>query len=174
ELLVTALPELRERLAEDRLRRTWAATVGEEIARRARPRRLAHGCLEVVVDNSPWLSELTLRSSELVARIAARHAEVRSVKLVLGPLEPATTAPARPAPPRPRALGRDERRAIEETVAVIADEEVRAAARRLLARARSAVAPAVLLAVLLLAGCAARTTVAGTAGSETPPTTRRM
>ena len=71
ELIVSALPELRERLVEDGVRRTWTAVVGSETARRARPQRLTNGVLEIAVDNSPWLHELTLRAPDLTAKLHA-------------------------------------------------------------------------------------------------------
>src|SRR2546428_2721405 len=67
DLLVTAVPELRERLAEHHVRRVWSTLLGADVARRAKPQALVDGCLTVVVDNSPWLHELTLRADELTA-----------------------------------------------------------------------------------------------------------
>ena len=62
ELLVSALPQLEERLLVQRMRRAWGALVGDDLARRAQPQALVKGCLTIVVDNSPWLHELTLRT----------------------------------------------------------------------------------------------------------------
>src|SRR5216684_1149067 len=70
DLLVTAVPELRERLAEHHVRRVWSTLVGADVARRAKPRALVDGCLTVIVDNSPWLHELTLRADELISPIS--------------------------------------------------------------------------------------------------------
>src|SRR5207245_6268813 len=81
ELLVTAVPELRDRLAEHHVRRAWTALVGTDVARRAQPKGLVDGCLTVVVDNSPWLHELTLRVEELTARLHERFAAVRALRL---------------------------------------------------------------------------------------------
>ncbi|MGH7392628.1 MAG: DUF721 domain-containing protein, partial [Candidatus Rokuibacteriota bacterium] len=91
------MPELRERLVEEAIRRGWTAVVGPDAARRARPQRLANGCLEVVVDNSPWLAELTLRAPDLTARLAARFDGVRTLRFVVG------TVPADAPAPRHRA-----------------------------------------------------------------------
>jgi len=78
ELLVTALPQLEDRLLVQRLRRTWASLVGAEMARRAQPQALVKGCLQIVVDNSPWLHELTLRAPDLAGRLGAEYPAVRS------------------------------------------------------------------------------------------------
>src|SRR2546427_6839285 len=78
DLLVTAVPELRERLAEHHVRRVWSTLVGADVARRAKPQGLVEGCLTVIVDNSPWLHELTLRADELTARLRARFPAVRA------------------------------------------------------------------------------------------------
>jgi predicted nucleic acid-binding Zn ribbon protein len=137
ELLVDAMPQLRERLVAERVRRAWSGLVGPDVARHAWPQSVSNGCLHVFVDNSPWLHELTLRAAELAPRVAARFDTVRSLRFTLGRVE---GAPEPPPPARPaRVLGPDDVREIDETVAPIRDPEVRAAARRLLGTARRAV-----------------------------------
>lgn len=134
---MNAVPELRDRLEAERIHRTWASLVGADVARHARPQGVAaNGTLHVVVDNSPWLQELTLRSGEITARIAARFDAIRSLRFTLGRMEQPTEA-ARPAPPlSPPVLGPEITREIEDTVAPIRDPDVKAAARRLLTAAR--------------------------------------
>jgi hypothetical protein len=135
ELLLDAVPQLSDRLAEVRLRRSWEAAVGPEIARRTRPAALSEGCLTVVVDNSPWLHELSLRQSELLARIRARCASVRTLRLTIGSLAvDGGTAGTGEVPPPP-ALSEQDQREIEEAAAVISDTALAASARRLLTRA---------------------------------------
>ena len=135
ELLVSAVPQLEDRLLVQRLRRTWASLVGAEVARRSQPQALANGCLQVVVDNSPWLHELTLRGPEITTRLAAECPAIRSVRFSLGapPAEEPSPAVRPAAPPSP--LGDDDRRAIDAAAAAISDPDVAAGARRLLARA---------------------------------------
>jgi hypothetical protein len=135
ELLVSAVPDLRDRLLADRLRRSWRTVVGPDIARRSQPRGLVNGCLTIAVDNSPWLHELTLRSEELAARLGERFAEVRTLRFVLGGVE-AEAAAAPERRPRPRALQPDDVRAIDDAVGEIRDPALRDSARRLLTRAR--------------------------------------
>jgi hypothetical protein len=136
ELLVNAVPELRDRLVEVRIRGAWNGLVGPDAARRARPQSLNNGCLHVVVDNSAWLQELTLRAGELTTRIAARFETIRTLRFTLGRLDgPAETSPSS-KPPSSRTLDADDVREIDETVAPIRDPDVRAAARRLLGTAR--------------------------------------
>ena len=130
ELLVSAVPELRDRLIEDRVRRAWSVLVGPDVARRAQPHALTNGCLHVVVDNSPWLQELTLRADELTRRIAAQFGAIRALRFTLGriedrPSEPTAASGGRPSHP----LSADDVREIDDTVAPIRDPEVRAAAR---------------------------------------------
>src|SRR2546425_11516454 len=80
DLLLTAVPDLRDRLLEYRIRRAWPEVVGPDAARRAQPRTFADGCLTVAVDNSPWLHELTLRGEELTRRLSERFNAVRSLR----------------------------------------------------------------------------------------------
>lgn len=136
--MTAAVPELRDRLLEERIRREWPETVGQDAARRTRPKRLVNGCLEVVVDNSPWLQELTLRSAEVTRRLAGRVAGVREVRFVLGALPARPPAPT-PAAERPtRELAEAEVRAIDDAVAGITEPAARAVARRLLTKAWAA------------------------------------
>src|SRR5215510_9862852 len=87
DLLVSAVPDLRDRLLEHRIRRAWPGVVGSDAAKRAQPKGFADGCLTVVVDNSPWLHELTLRSEELTRRLRERFNAVRSLRFVAGTVE---------------------------------------------------------------------------------------
>ena len=87
DLLLTAVPDLRDRLLEHRIRRAWPEVVGADAARRAEPRGLADGCLTVAVDNSPWLHELTLRGEELTRRLSERFGVVRSLRFVVGKID---------------------------------------------------------------------------------------
>jgi hypothetical protein len=136
ELLVNAVPALGDRLLEVRIRGAWPTLVGADVARRSRPSSVTNGCLHVVVDNSPWLQELTLRSAELTRRIATRFETVRTLRFTLGRLDGATPTPPSP-PTRPvRPLNPDDVREIDATVATIRDPDVRAAARRMLGTAR--------------------------------------
>ena len=84
DLLAGAMPQLEERLREHRLGRSWPAIVGADVARRARPGALTNGVLQIVVDNSPWLCELTLRAAELTRRVRAEVPSVRALRFTLG------------------------------------------------------------------------------------------
>ena len=135
ELLLNALPQISERLTHFRIRRAWASLVGADVARRSRPQSLAAGTLRVVVDNSPWLHELTLREADLKATIRAQFPEVHSLRFTVGALEAEPDAP-REARPRPVSLTAADHADIEAATAAIADESVADAARRLLVTAR--------------------------------------
>ena len=135
DLLPSALPQIVDRLVELRIRAQWASIVGPDVARRTRPESLTGGTLRVVVDNSPWLHELTLRASNLTAEVRSRFGEVRALRFVLGAIARETAAgPTRP--PRPVALTATDRAEIEAAAEAIADSDVAAAARRLLTTAR--------------------------------------
>jgi predicted nucleic acid-binding Zn ribbon protein len=134
DLLVSAIPQLAERLVEHRLRRAWTSLVGADVARRAQPHSLSGGCLHVVVDNSPWLHELTLRGAELTDRLRAHAPAVRSVRFTLGRLPdvdvPAPAPVAAAAPLTPADVAE-----IDAAAAAIKDDALATAARRLLAKA---------------------------------------
>jgi|SRR5688572_9039370 len=135
ELLISAVPQLEDRLFVERLRREWSTLVGPDAARRSRPQALVNGCLQVLVDNSPWLSELTLLAPDLTARLGSRYPAVRSLRFLLGAQPADDRLPAaRPAPRDPR-LTDDDRRAIDAAAAAISDPALANTARRLMARA---------------------------------------
>src|SRR3989442_13752218 len=165
DLLVAAVPDLRDRLLEHRIRRAWPAVVGGDAARRAQPRSFAEGCLTVVVDNSPWLHELTLRSDELTRRLAERFGAVRSLRFVSGTVEAEPQSGRAGAPP-PVPLDAQAQREIDAAASAIADPGVAAAARRLLMKAWPGL-PVILLAAVL-AGCASTGNVKVALDDETP------
>jgi hypothetical protein len=135
DVLVSALPQLSDRLLEARLRRSWVALVGPDTARRSQPQSLVSGCLTVVVDNSPWLHELTLRAAELTARLHAEYPAVQSLRLTLGRLDrEAPERAEREAAPSVELSETDDRE-IDAAAAAIADPALASAARRLLSRA---------------------------------------
>src|SRR5947199_4526346 len=133
DLILSAVPDLRDRLLEHRIRRAWTEVVGADAARRAQPRSFTDGCLTVAVDNSPWLHELILRGEELTRRLNERFGAVRSLRFVSGTIEaePPTRAGGRPPVP----LDTQALREIDEAAAAIPDPTVAAAARRLLTKA---------------------------------------
>jgi predicted nucleic acid-binding Zn ribbon protein len=85
DILPKAFPELAVPLLEQRIRRQWSSVVGPAVARRARPGSLSGGSLQIFVDNSAWLHEMTLRATELVSRLSAHFGpEIRAVRVTLG------------------------------------------------------------------------------------------
>jgi hypothetical protein len=135
DLLPSALPQIADRLLELKIRASWASIVGRDTARRTRPEAFAAGVLRVVVDNSPWLQELTLRAGALTADVRARYPEVRELRFMLGTLE-RDSANAAAKPRRPISLTADDRAEIDAATVAIADAGVAEAARRLLTTAR--------------------------------------
>lgn len=141
DLLAAAVPGLSERLLEVTIRREWSQVVPPSLARRSEPGTLAHGALEVRVDNSPWLQELSMRSPELLAVLAKRYGTaVRSVRIALGarrPDAPPVTGRAARPPIRPR-LDPQEAREVSALAATLPDPALASALRRLLTKDRLA------------------------------------
>ncbi|PYM07903.1 MAG: hypothetical protein DMD82_04445 [Candidatus Rokuibacteriota bacterium] len=138
EILPAAVPQVADRLLEQAIRRGWRSLVGPEVARRTQPGTLSGGGLQVVVDNSPWCQEITLRSPEILTALAREFgpARVRSLKVTLGRLD-ADPRPAlrEPAPPEHRVTDA-ERRTIDALLTPIADRDLRDSMRRLLVKTR--------------------------------------
>lgn len=138
-LLTRAVPALAERLLEESIRREWAQTVGPDAARRSRPISLRQGTLQVSVDNSPWLQELTLRSAAISSALHERHgAAVGGVRFVLATAAP-SAAPIAPAQSRTttvpsRQLSAEEARQVDDAARRLADHGLAASFRRLLTK----------------------------------------
>jgi hypothetical protein len=87
DVRVAAVPELRDRMLEQTIRNNWERIVGLECARRSQPGGLKKGTLDVIVDNSPSLYEMTLRCSEVLAAVQACHGSaVSALRFTLGTL----------------------------------------------------------------------------------------
>lgn len=99
-LLTAALPPLADRLLALSVRRDWPALMGPEISQRSQPADLRAGTLTVVVDNSPWLQELTLREGELLSRLHERYGRdsIRALRFTLGTPFRAAEAAGHPRP----------------------------------------------------------------------------
>jgi hypothetical protein len=149
DLLVAAVPGLRDRMLEETIRSDWADIAGPEIARRSRPGELRAGVLTVHVDNSPWLQEVTLRSTEILAGLRARHGSaVTSVRCALGTLPTPRQTVTHDRPPPADPLSAEEQRAVDTIIAPVTDPVLAASVRRLVTkdliarRRRAAVPPA--------------------------------
>ncbi len=134
DVLPAALPELRDRMLEQAIRAVWGEMVGSPLGRRSRPGRLKMGVLDVRVDNSPGLHEITLRSGEVLAALQRRFGSaVASVRLSLGEVPPeAEPVLPRPRPEVPARLSREETREVEAMAASLPDPTLSGSLRRLL------------------------------------------
>ena len=138
-LLTAAVPALAERMLEEAIRQEWAETAGPEAARRSRPGALRQGTLEVIVDNSPWLQELTLRSAAIVAALRKRHGSaVTGVRCALGSRRrdaDVGAAPARAGSKEPRRhLTVEETRIVDAAAGQVPDPALASSLRRLLTK----------------------------------------
>lgn len=135
-LLTTVLPGLGERLLEARISREWREVMGPEIAGRSEPRALANGDLHVIVDNSAWLQELTLREPDLRLRLASRYGAnaIRSLRFSLGSVSGLREPPTHTRPPEAGQLTEGEEEWVEEATAQLTDPALAALVRRVLVK----------------------------------------
>jgi len=135
DVLTLAVPELGLRMRELAIRQEWARTVGPDLARRSQPGELKAGTLTIIIDNSPWLHELTLRSRELLQAVRARHgASITALRFALGTLTPPADTGRRTRPEPTATLDGEEMRAVAVTAAPLTDPALNASLRRLLAK----------------------------------------
>jgi Dna[CI] antecedent DciA-like protein len=135
EVLAAAVPELGERLLEETIRKEWRLTVGADMARRSQPAELRSGTLTVIVDNSPWLQELTLRSAELLELLRGRYGtKVSAVRFALGRLADRPEPPQRRRPEPETRLTDSQALEVETTGSRLSDPTLAAAVRRLMTK----------------------------------------
>jgi hypothetical protein len=135
-VLAAAVPGLRDRMLQEIIRRSWGRIVGPEFAHRSQPGGLNMGALDVIVDNSPSLQEMTLRSSELLAAVQACHGRsVSSLRFRLGIVSPTPgPAVARRGRSEPTRLAPEEADRIDRAVAPVADPALAGSLRQLLTK----------------------------------------
>jgi hypothetical protein len=136
DVLIAALPGLRDHMLEETIRKDWGRVVGPDFARRSRPTGLKLGVLDVTADNSPWLHELTLRSSELLARLETRYGSaVTGLRFTLGTVATGSSPmPREPRPESPTSLDPGDARMVETMVTAVTDPALAASLRRLLTK----------------------------------------
>jgi len=98
--------------------------MGQRIAARSTPEQLRDGVLTLRVASAVWSQELSLLSTDIIARLAELGFSVERIRCRVGEVEPKpkprprkTAAPAQPNVPLPKAL--------LEQLELIGDEELR-------------------------------------------------
>jgi hypothetical protein len=127
------------KLLEQKALAGWKDAVGALIARYTRPVSLVDGRLTVYASNSVWVTELSLLKPQVISKINAAVGQqvVKDWRIVVKPFERSNDEEIqRPQRPSRLKLERDapapevvER--VEQTVADVADEELKACLRRL-------------------------------------------
>ena len=135
DVLVAAVPELRDRFAEETLRGDWTRLVGMELGRRSYPERLKGDVLEVIVDNSPCLQELRLRAQAVLSTVRTRFPSVVTLKFTLGTLPARGGMEARPTRHQPRStLSPEDLHVVEAMATTLPDPILAGGLRRLLTK----------------------------------------
>jgi hypothetical protein len=112
------------------LKAEWSNIMGKAVAIHCSPERLQRGRLTVVVDSSPWLTQLGFFKADMQAKVntALGVERVSEVFLVVGRVE--AKIASQPVPERP--LSDAEIDAVEQSVADLEDENVRESLRHLM------------------------------------------
>lgn len=120
---------LSERMTQYRAVVLWNEVVGPQIAARTRPERIRDGILEVSVDQPVWMQQLQLLKPQLLGKLNAQlgAAPLRDLFLKRGKITATAAKTAAPAPPawHRMELSPDEQSGLVETLAGVADEELR-------------------------------------------------
>jgi predicted nucleic acid-binding Zn ribbon protein len=114
------------RLKEGKIWLVWEKSVGEQIAARARPAGFRDGTLTVIVDNAPWMQQLTYLKKQIIARLNESIGEemVKDIYLKAG----SRATPVSQAPPQPmpcRTLSPQEQQQIQDSTSDVPDPELR-------------------------------------------------
>ena len=132
---------VRGNVRESRAVQAWASIVGDRIAARAWPHRIADGTIVVAVESSSWLHQLSFMKDDIIAQInkAAGGALVSAVRFELagrisrhgGPKRGVVRPRLRRIVKRPPASSTPaHQRAIEKDAEAVEDDELRAIIER--------------------------------------------
>ncbi len=123
---------LESRLSEYRILGLWERTVGDAIARHARPLSLRGKKLTLSVDSPAWMQQLSLLKPELIEKINTNMGRpaVSDITLRLG--EVARTDRRPEEKPAAIPLDQEDREKIERYVVNISDLETRDAVKRVI------------------------------------------
>jgi hypothetical protein len=124
-----------------RIQDAWPELVGDEVARRTRPRAISGGVLTVAVASSAWLNELTFLRARLTTKInEMENVSITEIRLVHGDCDPQATSSRRrrrglsdrptPQPGVAVNLPQAYLDEVEQEIAPVGDLELREAIRR--------------------------------------------
>ncbi len=124
---------MQSRLYEYRIFSEWERTVGQGIARHARPVSLRGRKLMLVVDSPAWMQQLSLMKPEIREKLntGLGRESVREITLRLGEV----AASDRQEPPEESGgagLSPEEREKVEDCVHAVGDNETRESLRQLI------------------------------------------
>jgi len=135
-LLTAALPPLADGLLALAVRRDWPSLVGPQISRGSQPGDLRGGTLTVLVDNSPWLQELTLRQGEILSRLQGRYGaeSIGALHFTLGTRSRVPEARDHRMSPKDDPLSPEEEAWVAEATSAVSDPLLAETVRRLLVK----------------------------------------
>ena len=123
---------LEARLSEYRIFGAWEKAVGRVIARHAQPQGVRGKRLNLLVDSSAWMQQLSLLKPEIIEKVNAclGKNDIKEISLKLGEVRASEDSSVdKPQLPDLRA---EERAAIDQVVREISDVETRESLRQLM------------------------------------------
>jgi hypothetical protein len=121
-----------------RLLDLWTEAVGPQIAARTLPEGVKRGTLYVRVSSSVWLHQLQFLKEEILGKVheLSGKEEIRNLYLSIGevPSPPEGKADPSMAAPVPAPLRKRDREMMRESLAVVADPELREILKRVMFR----------------------------------------
>jgi len=133
-------PGMGEQLSRHQAWLVWDQLVGEQIAARARPRRLRRGVLEIAVDHPVWMQQLHMLKPTILEKINTRipNAGITDIYLRQGKpheqIGPRKKHNYEPPPWCRTELSPSEKEEIEDKLAHLADADLRKEMRELFVR----------------------------------------
>ena len=121
-----------------RLLDLWTEAVGPQIAARTLPEAIKRGTLYIRVSSPVWLHQLQFLKEEILGKVnkLSGKEEIRSLHLSIGevPSPPAGTYDRSTAVPPPAPLRKRDREMMRESLATVADPELREILERVMFR----------------------------------------
>ena len=132
-------PGIGEQITRHQAWLVWDQIVGEQIAARARPKKIRRGILEVQVDHPVWMQQLHMLKPKILEKINATIPNagisdiyLRQTKAVNPPYLKPSQRTSEPLPWSKIELNDWEKRTIEQQLEVIEDTDLKEEFRRLL------------------------------------------
>lgn len=133
------IPGFKIKVKEHFLREKWVDTLGEKITARASIDKLIGKTLYVVVESSPWMTELTYQKETLMKELndAMGQKLITEMRFFVGKVKDnKSSKKTKPKIPKPEKLNDEELKSIDSITSTVKEDAVRAIIKRAMVKGK--------------------------------------